>query len=153
MKDKDSGSVNKNGHVNHIGFRIKEIRRELRISQKDFAEAINISGSFLSEVEAGKSKPGYEFLNNVTQRYDINPMYLLTGEGGMFQSDKSVESLDLGYDYGNITEMVKEMLIDFRRSPFIAMATLAFYKEYVYQNRDMIKDYVDRESRYDKVDR
>jgi DNA-binding XRE family transcriptional regulator len=40
-----------------LGKRVKLIRKDLRISQKDFANKINISGSYLSEIESGKSKP------------------------------------------------------------------------------------------------
>jgi transcriptional regulator with XRE-family HTH domain len=151
MTEKNTNSINNNESISHIGIRIKEIRRELRISQKDFAEEVNISGSFLSEVEAGKSKPGYEFITSVTQKYNVNPMYLLTGDGGMFQAETPEETLIQEHDYGDLTQMVREMLRGFKRSPVIALAVLEFYKRYIYQNRDMIEDEADKGLEYSHV--
>jgi len=67
-----------------FGQGLKDIRKNLDIQQKDFAEKLRISGSFLSEVEKGKAKPGYDFIKNLIVKFDINPLYLFTGEGPTF---------------------------------------------------------------------
>ncbi|MCX6581484.1 MAG: helix-turn-helix transcriptional regulator [Candidatus Aminicenantes bacterium] len=59
-----------------FGRRLKDIRRKLIIPQKDFAEKLQMSGSFLSEVEKGKAKPGYEFLKSLILKFNINLIYL-----------------------------------------------------------------------------
>ena len=125
--------------LTHVGQRIKEIRRELRISQKEFAEKIEISGSFLSEVEANKSKPGYEFLNNVILKFDVNPLYLMTGKGNMFlrRDDGGLTAPD--DDYGEFGHIVKEMLLYFKMSPQVKMAVLEFFQRYVHENKDLIE--------------
>ena len=42
-----------------IGRRIATVRREMNLSQKDLAAKINISNNHLSNIETGKSAPGF----------------------------------------------------------------------------------------------
>lgn len=75
-----------------FGIRIKEIRQTLKLNQKDFANAIGISSSFLSEVEAGRTKVGQDFLLNIVNIFSVNPLYLLSGIGKMFmEHEKEVK--------------------------------------------------------------
>lgn len=122
-----------------VGERIKEIRRELRISQKEFAEKIEISGSFLSEVEANKSKPGYEFLNNIILTFNVNPLYLMTGKGNMFLKRDSGEWTVPDDEYGEFGAIVKKMLLYFKMSPQVKMAVLEFFQRYIHENKDLIE--------------
>jgi transcriptional regulator with XRE-family HTH domain len=107
-----------------LGKRVKMIRKELQISQKDFANKINISGSYLSEIEAGKSKPGYDFLFNISRICNVSLAYVLHGIGEIFT----------GIDYGpSITgkepehdhiDTLEELLWYLERSPLRSGAAL-----------------------------
>ena len=88
-----------------INDRIKELRLVLKFNQKDFANKFGISRGYLSEIEAGKTKPSIVLLVGISNFKEINPYYLsaevdkpkfwdidmdwlLTGEGSMFKEDK-----------------------------------------------------------------
>lgn len=45
-----------------IGTRIKELRVEYRLKQKELAAKIHIAANTLSQFETGKANPGYDVL-------------------------------------------------------------------------------------------
>ena len=55
------------------------------ILQKDFAEALGVSGSFLSELENGKNRPGLLFLKKMSTVFNISIDYILNGDGDPFR--------------------------------------------------------------------
>ncbi|MDQ1355072.1 MAG: hypothetical protein QG657_5381 [Acidobacteriota bacterium] len=68
-----------------IGKRMKAIRTELGLLQRDFIKVVNITMSTLSDIETGKKRPGSEILFILSDEYRVNLHYLLHGEGEMFR--------------------------------------------------------------------
>ena len=66
------------------GTRIKELRKSLNLTQKDFSAKLNTSAGYISEVENGISKPGYDFLVSVFRNFNANINWLISGEGNPF---------------------------------------------------------------------
>lgn len=50
---------------------LKMIRQYHRLSQSDLAEQIDISRSYLNEIERGKKEPSLEVLNKYSSRFDV----------------------------------------------------------------------------------
>ena len=73
-----------------IGLRIKKIRKEKGLSQKAFAEILNTSSGYISEVEQGKIIPGGKFFISLKQVININLNWLVTGEGAPYLSDDDI---------------------------------------------------------------
>jgi transcriptional regulator with XRE-family HTH domain len=122
-----------------FGNRVRQIRTLLNLLQKDFAKAIEISKSFLSEIEAGRTKAGYDFFFNIVRVFNVNPVYLLRGEGEMFLTTGAEEKKKKGIDYtGPDNEIVSRMLGDIAKVPVIRFAVLEFYEKYVFENREMV---------------
>ena len=125
-----------------FGSRVKEIRNHLKMLQKDFANGIGISNSFLSEVEGGSSKVGHEFFFNIVKVYKVNPLYLLHGTGEMFLEEKlkkgPAKELPVGY-VGPDSDLVNRMLEDFRRSSLLRFAMLEYYQRYSFQYKELIE--------------
>jgi transcriptional regulator with XRE-family HTH domain len=131
-----------------FGDRVKELRFRLRQSQKDFARTLGISPSFLSEIEAGKTKPGYEFFKNITLKHSAHPVFLYTGEGPMFFKEPGEEEdglAKLGRLLEEEGEMVKQMIRDVQDIPLIRFAVLDFYARYKYRNKPLIDKMVEKE--------
>ena len=79
-----------------IGHKIREFRLAKKLTVKKFAEIINISQGSLSDIENEKTKPSADTIVSITRNTDINPLWLLTDEGEMFNINKeSVEQFDL----------------------------------------------------------
>jgi DNA-binding XRE family transcriptional regulator len=72
-----------------VARRIQEVRNWSGLKQKDFAERLGVSRSYMSEVEARKRKPNIEMLVGIANTFDeIRPEWLLTGTGGMLKKDR-----------------------------------------------------------------
>jgi transcriptional regulator with XRE-family HTH domain len=125
-----------------FGKRVKSIRRELDIAQKDFATKIGISGSFLSEVEKGKTKPGYEFFKNIILKIKVNPIYLYTGQGPLFMGKipgKENENDDkLKIEVTEDKEIIEKMFWYFNKAPVVKYAVLEYFRKYIFQNKEML---------------
>lgn len=63
-----------------INKRIRQIREQAGLTQKDFASKIGISRSFLSEIESCQVKPSIEALIGIIGLFDIDSRWLIIGE-------------------------------------------------------------------------
>jgi len=66
--------------------RIKTVRKALKISQRDFCKGIYLSHSFYSKIETGARKPNERVYELISNRYNVNKEWLITGKGDMFSS-------------------------------------------------------------------
>ena len=64
--------------------RIAAARRAIGLSQQDFAEALNLSKNFISLLETGNRIPSDRTISDICREFNINEIWLRTGEGQMF---------------------------------------------------------------------
>jgi transcriptional regulator with XRE-family HTH domain len=67
--------------------RLKIIRNELKLTQKDFSDALEIKQGSYSDVERGKAGISALLLKNLIRKFRVNPLWLCEGEGAMFISE------------------------------------------------------------------
>ncbi len=141
-----------------FGDRVKEARAILKLNQKEFARAVGISGSFLSEVEAGRTKAGYEFFYNIIKAFNVNPVYLLHGTGEVFLQPEKVKKEEKGEkgektcEYkGPETEIVKRILEAFEEHSVVRFAVFDFFERYMFDNREMLEYSIGRDRRKKQV--
>ncbi|KAA0257186.1 helix-turn-helix domain-containing protein [Deferribacter autotrophicus] len=112
--------------------RIKQIRKDLNVSQKEFAATIGISQGHLSKIERGEHSPDKPIIMSIAYSYGINPDWLLTGEGEMFRTNDSkninsgniingsnfiIGSNNTGFREKEITDIEKDLIESFRKLP------------------------------------
>lgn len=90
----------------------------------------------MSDIEAGKTRASFEFFYHITEKYHVNPIYLLHGKGEMFLSP----DLEPVVDYGLDSDITQKMLDHFKQVPMIRFAVLEFYQGYLYDKRDMLNE-------------
>lgn len=83
----ENGKIDKD-----VGLRIKSFRKEyLKLSQKEFAEAIGITQANVSQVESGLQKPSTDFWHALVAKYPIvNLNWLVSGVGQMIKSNVEI---------------------------------------------------------------
>ena len=62
--------------MNEFGNRLKKIRIEKNMSQKDFANRANIDKSMMCRYENGEKRPTYEALCSIAREHNISLDYL-----------------------------------------------------------------------------
>jgi transcriptional regulator with XRE-family HTH domain len=136
-------------HLTEYGKRLRDVRRVLDISQKDFAAQLFVSPSFLSEIESGKTKPGYNFLLKLAAVFDVNPAWLLLGKGAMFFKDETASTI-ANDEFGDHTESIRELLWYFKHSPLVKLSVMAFASKFLLDNEDIIKKDIERNQQKDE---
>jgi transcriptional regulator with XRE-family HTH domain len=61
-----------------FGARLRAIRAQRKMTQEQFAEALDISVDFLSLIERGISAPSFETLERIARRLRISVTQLFT---------------------------------------------------------------------------
>jgi transcriptional regulator with XRE-family HTH domain len=122
-----------------LGKRVKMIRKELHITQKDFANKINISGSFLSEIEAGKSKPGYNFIYNISKTCNVSIPFVLHGVGEMFTDIDYGPMVTSKEPKNGRIDTPDELLWYIERSPLLKHNVMGFAMKFIYDNETAVK--------------
>lgn len=128
--------------ITAIGSRIKGIRKTLDITQRELTTAIEIaSASYLSEIESGKTKPGFEFMYRFCNHYQVNPMYLMNGDEPKFLNEESVEQEKIPiYEFGIESPRIHELLETIEQSSVFKYAFLEFSSRYMLINSDVIAE-------------
>ena len=71
-------------NMENIGQRIKQLRKMLGLTQKEFAEKIGKSTISIAKWEAGDRTPDESTLKLIAKEFNIDEEWLKTGEGEMF---------------------------------------------------------------------
>lgn len=70
--------------MNGFGARLKKLRTDRKLSQRELAEKFNISQSAIAYYESGKKEPNHEMLQKLADFFGVSLDYLLA------RSDNSV---------------------------------------------------------------
>jgi transcriptional regulator with XRE-family HTH domain len=73
-----------------IGFRIRKIRSEKKLTQGDFSNIIGIKQANLSHIENKGLKITIDILNKIISNFDIDANWLLTGKGEMLRNEQKI---------------------------------------------------------------
>ena len=85
-----------------IGDRVREIRRENGLTQKEFGESLSLKTSTICLLENGGIRRSDRTLNAICKEYSIRKDWLLTGEGEK---------------YANQPQLVKTLENELKRTP------------------------------------
>lgn len=75
--------------VKNIGIRVKQLRKDMKLTQEQFAAATGYTNTQIHLVESGKVKPSDKFLRKVSEAFDISLEWLMTGVG-----DRKADGVD-----------------------------------------------------------
>ena len=67
-----------------INVRIKAVRKALGLSQRAFCRGIFLSQGFYAQIESGIKKANERIYELISDKYNVNKDWLLTGKGEMF---------------------------------------------------------------------
>lgn len=80
--------------MNTIGKRILEIRKNLKLTQSDFAAQFGLSHSHISNIENDRLMPTETLILFLVEKYNINYDWLKSGSGYMYGQSYNISSGD-----------------------------------------------------------
>lgn len=76
------------------GERIKQIRKDNRLTLEQFGNIIGVTQTTISRIENGKRNLTEAMRKSICREFRVDPIWLSTGEGDMF-IDQSVELIEM----------------------------------------------------------
>ncbi|MCK5057074.1 MAG: helix-turn-helix transcriptional regulator [Candidatus Aminicenantes bacterium] len=111
-----------------VGTRIRNIRKAIKLKQKEFVTKLHIADTSLSDIENGKHNPNFDFLVNLAQEFNVNLDYVFFGKGEMF-ADRTLSLPGRIEEFAVNINDVRKFLYHFERSPFIQYSVLTHFRE------------------------
>lgn len=88
--------------------RLQQFLSAENISQSQFADTIGVARASVSHILAGRNKPGFDFIENMSKNYpSLNLEWLITGKGKMYKTAQESHSKAVAGD----------LFADFEESP------------------------------------
>ena len=100
-----------------IGERIRKSRQEARISQEELAEYAGISGSYISDIEAGKRNFSVDVLMKIAEALQVSTDWILRADtpGTAAVLNRDVERILEGLSADEMNDVML-ILTDIKRS-------------------------------------
>jgi len=100
--------------IKDIGYRIREARKQQRLSQADLAEKAQVSITHISDIENGKTNIGIDIFMRLTEALQVSADWLLRTDIPQVSAIQSREISDILSDCTAdethaITKMVRDM--------------------------------------------
>ncbi len=87
----------------NIRMRLKEVRKEIKLTQREFGESAGIDRRYVAKVECGSQNPSFKFIRSISIKHKISLDWLLYGIGDRYVKTEP-ES------YGNELMVFKKLL-------------------------------------------
>ena len=81
-----------------IGERVRLIRKQLEMTQEQMAQRLGIGKAALSMIETGKARLSARNKNILVQDFNVNPDWVDSGEGKMFNAEPDLTPYNLRTD-------------------------------------------------------
>lgn len=92
-----------------VGERIKQVRKELKMTQIEFAKELGVSRNSVACYEGGTRNVGDYIIKNICRTFNVDYNWLTKGEFEMFLSEPN----------GTIDKLIKEYNISENQLPLI----------------------------------
>ena len=70
--------------------RIKKLRKDSGLNQKDFGEKIKIVRSSVAKLETGENNPSDRTIDLICRVFNVNEKWLRTGEGPVYKEKQGI---------------------------------------------------------------
>jgi len=97
-----------------INERIQEVRKELKMNQKEFGDRLNLKSNTISVLENGIRNVTDRVIADICTEFNVREDWLRTGQGEMFL-DQDLDNffVVLGSKVGTLDDMDKKLIVEF----------------------------------------
>lgn len=122
--------------------RIKQLRKELHLSQSDFGARVGVKGNTIGNYELCLRNPSDAVIFSICREFNVSEEWLRNGTGDMFNNMSMDE--ELAYIVGQALPQAD----DYVKSTFIALGRLA--QQFTADDWAVVKKFVDALAGKDK---
>ena len=91
--------------------RIRKIRKDFGLTQKEFADRLGIKQNTVATYEIGKTNVGEAVITSICREFNVNEEWLRYGSGSMYkEKDGSFSELLAEIDYSD-DEFIKNLIV------------------------------------------
>jgi len=102
-----------------IGERVKELRKQVNLTQQAFADRLNLKRNTVGSYEVNVVEPSDRTISDICREFNVNETWLRTGEGEMFNQITRSEKIT-----AFLTDITKDEEDDFKRQFVEVLADL-----------------------------
>jgi transcriptional regulator with XRE-family HTH domain len=102
-----------------VNQRIKEVRQNLNLSQREFGERLGVSRGVLNNIESNVVEAKPLFIQHICTVYGVDPFWLETGEGEMFQKPSEAER------FAKLAAKIQSDPNEFKKRVFYALSLMS----------------------------
>ncbi len=117
--------------MKNVGWRLREIRNRLNMSQEEFGQVLGLKRSSLGRHERDECFPTGKMLSILVNKYNISMDYLLCNRGSLFYKEREGKNI--------MDEEIKEMLGLMSKVPLIRHSVMSYYQRFKLENQDLIE--------------
>jgi len=81
--------------MNSLSDRIKEVRQDNNMSQKEFADVIGVNPSYISQIEKNRKFPSDRLIKTICSNFVVKEKWLKTGEGDKHKTLSDIKPITL----------------------------------------------------------
>lgn len=107
------------------------LKSDAKLTKASLAKELGWSATKFSELLGGRMKPGLDLISNLASKRKVSPDWILTGDGGMFEGQKSgvplipIEAVagNGSYAYDDLPVENYYTVAEFKRADFLIRVT------------------------------
>lgn len=110
--------------MENLGSRVKEVRQQAGLTQKEFALELGISQNHVSNIENGKEKVSLPIIKLISYKFNIDEEWLLSGRGSSIpQFDLSSREGAIAL-YNSVRKKTEKLLMNCNEDESVLVATV-----------------------------
>jgi transcriptional regulator with XRE-family HTH domain len=102
-----------------VNQRIKEVRQNLNLSQREFGEKLGVSRGVLNNIESNVVEAKPLFIQHICSVYGVDPIWMETGEGEMFHKPSEAER------FAELAAKIQSDPNEFKKRVFYALSLMS----------------------------
>jgi transcriptional regulator with XRE-family HTH domain len=96
----------------NINQRVKVLRKELHLTQREFAKLVSVSQSLINSVEQGKRLVNDRLIGQITSSFNVDAQWLKTGRGDMYNQEKDSRIVKLLALFSGLKPQYQEFVLN-----------------------------------------
>ncbi|MCP5049450.1 MAG: helix-turn-helix transcriptional regulator [bacterium] len=120
-----------------MGNRLRELRKDLRMTQEELGKLVGLRKSGWGQLENGRNFPKPRILHFLAKQYNISMDYILCGRGSLYYNDETEDQELTGGDEDEFDFLMREV-------PLVSYSIMSYFERFKIENSELIQKELER---------